>query len=642
MWRCLFAAVMFWLCARDVSAAVGDPQVATEHPYYPGELACSTFPRLFTAQAKLYQHVTGKEVTSEQDKALASWLWRNTHYWHGEPGGENLWGQGWGKGPDATSREYWGGLYGHGFALCGTTHAQWTAEMQALLGHNRGRTVGTAGHNAFEVFLTGGPYRDGKWVLLDHDLSTVVFDKQGERLLSIAEITRDWKQLTARDYVGNQACGWLPCGLHPDDGASYADYKVAEYFSGYAGPPPTIHLRRGESLRCYTQPGLDDGKTFVFWGRNYNTAGVPGPERSHTWVNQPEKMYQSKQGAGYKPGQARYGNAVYTYQPNFTSGDYKEGVIEENAEQVVFEFYTPYIIGATPSGQGAWDIYQSGGKNGLVVTGQGDVQVLLSVDQGATWQAAGNLQNAPLDATDLVKGYRQYWLKLQAGAQALADSQLRIRTVCQMNASLIPRLLPGENRLQFSAGNQAVISAGPTLAQAKSHVVAGGFNTPTVTLELAAPRGAVPTQVFAAAQMRSSNPPDPKIAYAIDYSLDRGQSWQPVVADWKITRRGDEPGDFWSQSFCYGDGALAAEKSVPVRIRFRNTGGKAIARAEAHLLYRTPASDACELTFRIASELEDSAPPRERSVRFKQGEQAAVLDAGSHPRVIWVETRPAP
>ena len=29
--------------------------------------------------------------------------------------------------------------------------------MEALLGHNRGRGVGMAGHNSFEVFLTGGP-----------------------------------------------------------------------------------------------------------------------------------------------------------------------------------------------------------------------------------------------------------------------------------------------------------------------------------------------------------------------------------------------------------------------------------------------------------------------------------------------------
>src|ERR1043166_2908000 len=47
-----------------------------------------------------------------------------------------------------------------------------------------------------------------------------------------------------------------------------------EYLAGYSGPPPMVHLRRGETLRRYLQPGLEDGKTFVFWGRNNNTKGI--------------------------------------------------------------------------------------------------------------------------------------------------------------------------------------------------------------------------------------------------------------------------------------------------------------------------------------------------------------------------------
>ena len=73
---------------------------------------------------------------------LAAWLWRNTHYWHGEEGAEDLWGQGFGKGLDSRTREYWTGLFAHGFGLCGTTHSQWVAEMEVLLGHGRGRGVG--------------------------------------------------------------------------------------------------------------------------------------------------------------------------------------------------------------------------------------------------------------------------------------------------------------------------------------------------------------------------------------------------------------------------------------------------------------------------------------------------------------------
>jgi hypothetical protein len=126
------------------------------------------------------------------------------------------------------------------------------------------------------------------------------------------EVAADWKRLTDRGFKPDRQHGWLICGLHANDNASYASYGVAEYLAGYAGPPPMVHLRRGETLRRYLEPGLADGKTFVFWGRNYNTAGIPGPERSITWVNQPDAMYKSKTGAGYKEGRARYANAVYT------------------------------------------------------------------------------------------------------------------------------------------------------------------------------------------------------------------------------------------------------------------------------------------------------------------------------------------
>src|SRR4051794_18431440 len=91
---------------------VGDAQVRTDHPWYPGELACSTFERLFATQAELYRRVAGVEPRSDQDKVLASWLWRNTHYWHGEEGARDLWGLGFTGGGDLRNREYWTGLFG--------------------------------------------------------------------------------------------------------------------------------------------------------------------------------------------------------------------------------------------------------------------------------------------------------------------------------------------------------------------------------------------------------------------------------------------------------------------------------------------------------------------------------------------------
>jgi len=583
-----------FLLALPLHAGVGDPQLGTDHPWYPGELACSTFERLFATQAAMYRRVIGVKPVSDQDKALASWLWRNAHYWHGQEGVEDLWGQGFTRGQDLRSREYWTGLFAHGMGLCGTTHSQWVAEMEVLLGHSRGRGVGVAGHNSFEVFLTGGPYGKGKWVLLDHDISTVIFDPAGKALLSIPEVRSDWKRLTDRKFQPEKQHGWLVCGLHPDDGGVYQRYEVAEYLVGYSGPPPMVHLRSGETLRRYLKPGLEDGKTFVFWGLNYNTDGIPGPERSHTWVNQPEKTHGSRTGTGYKAGQARFANAVYAYRPDFTTKDYKEGVIAEDADHVVFEFYTPYIIGATPASKKPWGIYDAGCKNGFVIRGKGGCGVSVSTDQGKTWQPGGKLSDA-LDLTDRVKGHRQYFLRLDAGAKALAKSGLTMVTVCQANSSVIPRLIDDGTEVRFLASGNAVVSAGPNRQQAASHVVAGKMGTPNVTLKIGTPRKEPALGLYAAAHVQSSSPPRPEIKYQIEYSTDGGKTWKPLVKDWTVKRQGDEPRDFWSQSMCWGSADVNGVSSV--HVRFRNNGGKTYPRCEAHVVYKVVGESATKVTF---------------------------------------------
>jgi hypothetical protein len=637
----LFAAGLLWavLAGTGLRADVGDPQVRTDHPWYPGELACSTFERLFATQAKVYERVVGVKPVTDEQKVLAAWLWRNTHYYHGEPAAEDLWGLGFEKGPDLRTRDYWTGLFADGFGLCGTTHSQWVAEMEALLGHNRGRCVGVEGHNSFEVFLTGGLYGRGKWVLLDHDISTVIFDREGKALLSIAEVQRDCKRLTDRRFAPERQHGWLVCGLHPDDGGAYQRYEVAEYLAGYSGVPPFVHLRRGEKLRRYLEPGRENGKTFSFWGRNYKTAGVPGPERAQTWVNQPDKMYHSREGTGYKPGQARYGNAVYTYQPDFTSTAYREGVIAEDDRQVTFEFYTPYIIAATPPNDGAWAVYEPGCRNGLVLHGRASCGVSLSTDQGKSWQDCGQFTD-DMDLTDRVKGRRQYWLRFKPGARALEKSGLTIVTACQANPCTMPRLKDDGSRIQLLASGQAVVSAGPNKQQAEAHVVAGRFDTPEVTLEVATPRGEKALTVYAAAHVLSGDPPRPEEKYHIDYSSDAGKTWKTLVKDWIISRRGQEPGDFWSQSFCWGAAEISDAAVSTLRVRFHNSGKKAYARCEVHLVYQTAGADATRVTF----DWTDDKGPQRAAHRFeaKRGREPAAWEiaTGHNVRTRWVEFEP--
>lgn len=623
------------LCVVFCASAASDPQIKTDHPWYPGELSCSTFERLFKTQADLYTRVTGRPVESDEDKALAAWYWRNLNFAHAEEGVGDYWDKGFRKGGDARTREYWKGLFADGFGLCGTTHSQWTVEMQQLLGKGRARGVGVSGHNSFEVYLKGGAYGDGQWALLDHDISTVIFSPDGSRLLSIDEVKKDLKTLRNPNYKPERQRGWRVAGLADEDCGVYEAYSVAEYMPGYAGPPPTINLRPGERLRRYLKPGLEDGKTFVFWGMNYKANGIPGPERSRTWVNQPEKMFGSKKGTGFVPGQARYANAVYTYKPDFKGG-YKQGVISETESQVTFEFYTPYVIGCTPANNAGWGIYDAGGKNGLVISGRVAGQgttVNVSTDQGKTWSEAAKFQGE-VDLTDLVKGHQQYWLRFNSGAAALANYDLMIRTVCQCNAPLIPHLKDGDNKITFLASGHALISAGPNKDQAEAHVVDGKIGTKTVTLELATPRKEKAVRLYAASWQSSGSPPGPA-KFQIEYSIDSGKNWLPVVKDWTVVRTKPEPDDFWSQSMAWGDVALE-KVDAPVRVRFSNDAGKAFQKVEAHLAYEV-ANSPTEVTFAWKNSGGEKKASHVYSGALGAEDSSWVFNAGEKVETVWVE-----
>ncbi len=534
------------------------------------------------------------------------------------------------QGNDKRLREYWNGLFAYGFGLCGTTHSQWTAEFEHLLGHGRGRGVGAAAHNAFEVFLQGGSYgKNGKWALLDHDLSTVIFDDSGKTLLGLGEVEKDVDRWIDRNYKPKKQHGWLVCGLHPSDGNSYRKYAVAEYFAGYAGPPPMVHLRRGESLRRYFEPGLSDGKTFVFWGRNYNTDGIPGPERSRTWVNQPEKMFQSQKGTSHQNGQARFANAEYVYRPDFSSNNYREGVTEESKSNVVFEFRTPYIIGATPPNNDAWGIYQDGCRNGLILNGNANCDVSVSLNAGRTWLESHKFTDG-LDLTDFVKGRSHYWLRLGTGAEKLRKSNLKITTVCQLNSSILPRLKDKGTTVQFEASGKTVTSIGPELDLAETYITEGGIGEKTLTLSVTPKKPIV--RIHTVAHIASGSPPSPEVRYQIDYSLISGEKWLPIVKDWSIPRRGDEPDDFWSQSFCYASTDIKAAANKPILIRFHNDGGKRYLRAEVHLIQQTEASDPSKVTY---SWSDDSGDHVESHVFKLKGKWQ--LATGKNVRTHWVE-----
>jgi hypothetical protein len=202
----------------------------------------------------------------------------------------------------------------------------------------------------------------------------------------------------------------------------------------------------------------------------------------------------------------------------------------------------------------------------------------------------------------------------------------------------MPRLKDGGSVVKFEASGRAATSAGPTIAQASPHVVEGKFDSPTVTLELRTPRKEAIAEVYAAGHVRSSSPPDPAVKYQIETSIDGGKTWQPLAKDWSINRQGDEPPDFWSQSFCWANGALESREPVStVRVRFRNNGGKQYARAEVHLAYRVAKPDATDVSFAWT----DDGGDHTATHRFTgaTGEQLWTVPTGKAVRTRWVEMK---
>jgi hypothetical protein len=387
-------------------------------------------------------------------------------------------------------------------------------------------------------------------------------------------------------------------------------------------------------MRRYFEPGLEDGKTFVFWGRNYNAEGIPGPERSRTWVNQPEKMHGSRNGTPHRNGQVRFANVEYIYLPDFASGDYREGVVGESATQVMFSFQTPYVIGATPPNDKPWGIYDDGCRNGLILHGKVNCPVSVSLDDGRAWSTPKPFRDG-LDLTDLVKGRSHYWLRFGVGVRQLRNTGLAIRTVCQANVAVLPRLKDNATTISFEASGKEVLSIGPELNRAKSYVSSGGFGQKEVTLSIKPNRPVV--GLYASAHVASGSPPNPKVRYYVEYSLDAGESWLPVVKGRTIPRRGDEPGDFWSQSFSYGSSAIRSKAGKPILIRFHNDGGKRYLRAEAHLVQVTGQPDPVKVTYAW----NDSGGERQESHIFRaKGEWE--LQTGRQVRTRWVEFEPIP
>ncbi|MBI3829625.1 MAG: hypothetical protein HY291_08920 [Planctomycetes bacterium] len=621
---------------RATEGGVGDPQLRTDHPFWPGELSCSTFERLFQTQSELYTRITGRKTDTDEDKAIASWYWRNIHYFHcsllPEPDIFK-------KGAPEVTRDYWAGVFSYGHGMCQENHYQYNAEMEYLLGHCRSRASIVSGHTSFEVDVSGGTYDKGKWVLLDSDITTVCFDKEQKAMMNIEELIKVNRSqyLTNRPAKDNRS--WLP-ELYPGDGVgTYSQIKAYAPESGYAVAPPIVHLRPGEKLRRFPRPGLGEGEkgTLAFWGICVD--GFDGPNRHATYCTDPSKYFNATARPNMESDpnkRGRFGNALFTYKPDFGSGSYKEGVAAEDPESIVIEHSSPFIVACVPANKKCLD---PGAKLGLVLNGKAACKVCVSVDAMKTFSDPVDFSDG-LDLTDLVKGHYQYWLKFMAAPKDLAGKDIVIKTLCMANGYVMPHLKGGETQVTFNAGGTAVESIGPQAESIAKNIVDGGLDKPSFTVKLKSPHGEKIKSVCWATRSPTGCPPKPDLAFKAEYSKD-GKEWKVLKDDWRIVSPipMNAP-DTWSQSFFFGSKDLDGESSGEVQVRISNNMGKTYQMGQFSIVYEVN-NDA---KTKVAYCWDEDGSEKTAEHVYPAGAKMDTswkIPTGKNPKVKWVEMEPA-
>lgn len=632
---CLSLAVAAHSSACGGTGGVGDPQLMTDHPFWQGELACSTFERLARNQADIYSRVTGRKADNDEDKALASWYWRNTHYFHctllPEP---DIFKQ----GANEVVRDYWAGLFSYGHSMCQETHFQYTAEMEYLLGHARARAVHVEGHTSFEVWLTGGAYDKGKWVLLDTDITTVCFDKEQKALMSIEELTKADRRQLLTNRAAQDNRGWLPELAAGDGVGTYTKISVYSLLCGCAGAPPMVNLRPGETLRRFPRPGLGAGEkgTLVFWGICVD--GLDGPNRHITYVTDPSTCFNATK----RPRQendpnrrGRFGNAVFTYKPDFKSGSYKEGAAAEDDASVTFGHCSPFVIACKPAKKNCFD---PGATLGLVLSGKADCKVCVSTDGMKSFSDPVDFKDG-LDLTDLVKGHYQYWLKLMASPASLAGKDVTIKTCCMANGYVMPHLKAGGTQVTFNASGLAAETIGPQAEAISKHIVDGSLAKPSFTVKLKSPHGEKIRTVCWAVRSPTGCPPKPEIAFRAEYSKD-GKEWKVLRDGWRIVPPVPyQAPDTWSQSFFYGTQDITDADAREIQVRISNNLGKAYQMGQFSVLYET--KNAAQT--KVAFGWDEGGQEKTAEHVYPAGasmDASWKIETGTEPKLKWVEMTP--
>jgi hypothetical protein len=609
------------LLVGGLQAGVGDPTIQTAHPQYPGEGAFQTVEQCVAYAAK--------DQKTDQDKAIAMFLWLLTHQFHlMSPQEYCVPGKTPNSGKDDQEMIVYDAnraRFSYGYGLCGTVHA-WNEPYWKALGFNARRRA-FPGHTNSEIEY------GGSWHAFDTDMAGLVFRKDGI-VAGYEDIIKDPKSIeNDRGPLPRYPFAW------PGDFQGMKDgwNQVAKggkwfkmYNAGYAAQPGIVQLRAGETFTRYFDRDHFGGPA----QRRYWFHQKGGPFRDWTFVNMgtPEHFGPKSNSRG----NASYCNGEFVYRPSLTGNGYREGAVamSDNLKtqdasprlhaisggeaSITFQHFSPYVIAGAPVD----GVNPMAGKatGGFVVSGQavGTIGLEVSTDQGQTWQGAGEAAGKfEKDFTDLVKGRYGWQVRLRWKGQAGLDL-LQFTTVTQVAQTIYPRLKADGCEVTYRAASRAVVPALPNFGQTET--VAGVYEEKSmrspnvvyvgrsekqrfayqvqgpkpgwVVFKVNAPGDLL--QVAAAARFNVRVPPPEGTDFRLETSTDNGKTWQP------LSKAVIPPDNEYSSGWMYGtaDVAKAKQKTVLVKVHLFGGGTQAgLMAGEFYGIHATPPPGPVKLTY---------------------------------------------
>lgn len=492
--------------ATAAAAQVGDPQLETDDPFYPGEGAMSTPSRAVNHALRIPRGALGS--ASNRDKLIRLFLWRAEHYAHlYSPAVYNLPGvqpDPSADNPLMTDYDAMRALFSYAWGLCGTNHAQMRPFVEALGWTDRRRAL--VGDTGYEVFVDGG------WRYVNTDQYTLHFltNDPAAHFASLDQVIGtshhyiEWNPDLGLGYrlpQANTHGGYQDfngvTGVVPNRSLQWRDYyqnvwkpittgtgNYKMYGEGYTAAPVACRLKRGETFTRWFAPtgvAADLGLPgLLFWGYNGGNlgAGDNGPYAEWSFVQNAPARDEDAGGPEESRGRQRWGNACFDWQPSLAAGEHLDGAAAvtgtlatggtpalraSGPAVLVLEHYSPYAIAARPSdGRDPANTASDGAV--LSASAVGTIGVEVSVNAGASWTPGGTLSGptARLDFTDLVKGRNGYLLRLSFDDGEGLDS-LRLRTITMLSWAVYPNLKSGTAQVTYTAGRSGAIDLSPDL-----------------------------------------------------------------------------------------------------------------------------------------------------------------------------------